>query len=140
MATQDSALDEFTLLRTCNTRQEAQEIEARLDAEEIYPRFEQSTKFSKSTCCACGTPLIDLLVKHSQKQRALQIIEQMELQLEQEALSCSIPEVKKTASIDKVKQQHQMLEKDHTANVIFNGLAIFIAVMIAIIFLIFVFN
>ncbi len=139
MFSQDEDLDEFVLLRTCNTKQEASEIETRLDAEGIYPRFEQSKQFSKSTCCSCGTPLIDLLVRHSQKNRSLQIIEQMELQLEKEALSCPLPS-ENPKTTNKYKQQYHLEEKDHTANVIFNGLAVIIALMIVIAFLVFTFS
>ncbi|THB72258.1 MAG: hypothetical protein D6B28_05860 [Gammaproteobacteria bacterium] len=131
MSDPTNSVDDFTLIRTCNTKQEAAEIESRLDAVGIYPRFEQSTQFSKSTCCSCGTPLIDLLVRYSQKGQALQVIEQMELQLEQEALSSGISEEKPRPAVPE-KQQYHLQEKDHTANVIFNGLAVFIAVMIII--------
>ena len=127
----ENSVDDFVLLRTCNTKQEANEIEVRLDAVGIYPRFEQSEQFSKSTCCSCGKPLIDLLVRHSQKQQAQSIIEQMELQLEQDALSCSVPD-DKPAPVNQAKQEFHLQEKDHAANVIFNGLAIFIVVMIVI--------
>ncbi len=135
MTEKDNAVDEFVLLRTCNTKQEAVEIETRLDAVGIYPRFEQSKQFSKSTCCSCGAPLIDLLVRHSQKQQSLEIIKQMETQLEQEALSCEITD-EKPKFIDKKHQEYYLQEKDDTANVIFNGLAVFIVVMIFIFILI----
>lgn len=130
-------LDEFVFLRTCNTKQEANLIESALDADGIYPRFVPSKTYSKSTCCSCGAPNIDLLVRFTQKQRAIELIDKMDKQLEDEALySKSIEEKPKPKN--NLQQQIISEEKDQTANVIFNGLTIFISAMVIVGFLIFI--
>ncbi len=130
-------LDEFVLLRTCNSKQEASLIESALDEDGIYPRFVPSKTYSKSTCCKCGTPNIDLLVRFTQKQRALELIEEMEKQLEEAAIY-SKPVKEKVKPKNDLQQQIISEEKDKTADVIFNGLTVFISVMVVIGFLIFI--
>ncbi len=130
-------LDEFVLLRTCNTKQEANLIESVLDEDGIYPRFVPSKTYSKSTCCRCGTPNIDLLVRFAQKQRAIELIDKMEEQLEKEAVYTQ-PVEEKTKPKNNLQQQIISEEKDQTADVIFNGLTIFISAMVVVGFLIFI--
>lgn len=132
-------LDEFVLLRTCNNRQEATLIESVLDEDGIYPRFVPSKTYSKSSCCSCGTPNIDLLVRFTQKQRALELIDKMDKQLEEEAIY-SQPVQEKAKPKNNLQQQIISEEKDQTADVIFNGLTIFISTMVVVGFLIFIFS
>lgn len=127
-------LDDFVLLRTCSSKQEASLIESVLDTDGIYPRFVPSKTYSKTTCCSCGTPNIDLLVRFSQKQRALELIQEMEKKLEDQALY-SQPIEEKPKPKNNLHQQIISEEKDQTANVIFNGLTIFISTIVALGFL-----